>query len=193
MPTAQIIRERPMVAIPEVTFDAIGNCLWVLFEDDDYRIWCGIFGAGELHYYEGKTQHLNEDDYLVLVAGRLYRLNASTRSLTFASEERMLTDAVYVPSRDLVIACDFTNLFGYYADGTKWRSDRVSFDGIKLNRVDNDAVYGFVDDLNEVGTPFTLYFDGMRIEAELDRSIFGMLPSVSGDTLPNSQSRESFQ
>ena len=175
MPTAQIIRERPTAPIPEVAFDAIGNCLWVLFEDDEFRTWCGIFGAGELHY-EGKLQHLTNDDYFVLTRGRLYRLNANTRSLVFASEERMLTDAIYVPSHDLVIACGFTNLFGYYADGTKWRSDRVSFDGITLDRVDDDSVHGFVDDLNEVGTPFKLYLKGMRIESDVDRSIFSMLP-----------------
>jgi hypothetical protein len=72
MSTAEIIRERPTAALPEVAFDAYGNCLWVLFEDDEYRQWCGIFGAGDLHY-EGKVQRLRNDDFLVLVAGRLYR------------------------------------------------------------------------------------------------------------------------
>jgi hypothetical protein len=175
MSTANIIRERPMAAIPEVTFDAYGNCLWILFEDDNFRAWCGIFGAGKLKY-EGKLQRLSNDNYLVLAAGRLYRVSANTRSLVFASEERLLTDAIYVPSHDFLIACDFTHLFGYYADGTKWRSERVSFDGITLGRVVDDSVHGFVDDLNEVGTPFTLFLDGMHIESDVDRSIFSKLP-----------------
>lgn len=176
MPTAQIIRERPRATIPEVTFDAFGNCLWILFEDDDFREWCGIFGAGELHY-EGKLQRLNNGDYSVLVAGRLYRVNVNSRTLVFASEERMLTDAIYVPQRDLMIACDFTNLFGYYADGTKWRSDRVALDGISLDRVDNDSVHGFFEaDVNEFVPPFTLYLDDMHIESESDFRIFSKLP-----------------
>src|SRR6476620_10313185 len=105
MPTAEIIRERPASAIPEVAFDAYGNCLWVLFEDDEYRQWCGIFGAGDLQY-EGKLQKLSSIDFMVLVAGRLYRVDANCRKLIFASDERMLTDAVYDSKRDLIIACD---------------------------------------------------------------------------------------
>lgn len=177
MPTAQIIRERPMATIPEVTFDAYGNCLWILFEDDDFREWCGIFGAGELHY-EGKLERLNNDHFSVLVAGRLYRVNVNSRTIVFASKERMLTDAVYVPQRDLMIACDFTNLFGYYADGAKWRSDRIAFGGISLDRVDENAVHGSFDaEMSGFNTPFMLYFDDMHIESDSNFRIFSKLPS----------------
>ena len=152
MSTAEIIRERPASAIPEVAFDAYGNCLWVLFEDDDYRQWCGIFGAGN-HNYEGKLQKLRNDDFLVLVAGRLYRFTANDRKLCVASEERLLTDAVYDHKRDLVIACDWTKLFCYDSQGLKWQSKRVSFDGITLDRIDDDCVYGMVNDLSDDGAP----------------------------------------
>src|SRR5262245_33807820 len=128
MSTAEIIRERPASAIPEVTFDAYGNCLWVLFEDDEFRQWCGIFGAGDLQY-EGKVQKLVNDEYLVLVSGRIYRVDANNRRLLFASTERMLTDVIYDPKRDLVISCDWTKLLCYDTSGLKWNSKRVSYDG----------------------------------------------------------------
>ncbi|MEZ6109871.1 MAG: hypothetical protein R3C99_02445 [Pirellulaceae bacterium] len=173
MATAEIIRERPASAIPEVAFDAYGNCLWVLFEDDDYRQWCGIFGAGDLHY-EGKLQNVKNDEFMVLVAGRLYRVAANDRSLRFASEERMLTDAVYDRKRDWVIACDWTNLLSYDSNGLKWRSKRVSFNGIALDRIDDDCVYGMVNDLSDDGASFTLWLDALYVESNVDPRILGM-------------------
>jgi len=173
MSTAKIIRERPASAIPEVAFDAYGNCLWVLFEDDEYRQWCGIFGAGDLHY-EGKVQRLRNDDFLVLVAGRLYRVAANDQKLLFASEERMLTDAVYDHKRDLVIACDWTNLLCYDSNGLKWRSKRVSFDGISLDRIDEDRVHGTVNDLSDDGASFTLWLDELYVESNVDPGILDM-------------------
>jgi hypothetical protein len=172
MPTAEIIRERPASAISEVAFDAYGNCLWVLFEDDEFRQWCGIFGAGGLHY-EGKLQRLRNDDFLVLVAGRLYRVTANDRKLRFASDERMLTDAVYDHKRDLVIACDWTNLLCYDSNGLKWRSKRVSLDGISLDRIDDDCIHGTVNDLSDEGASFTLWLDELYVESTIDPRIFG--------------------
>ena len=173
MATADIIRERPVSAIPEVAFDAYGNCLWVLFEDDEYCQWCGIFGAGDLHY-EGKLQNLKNDEFMLLVAGRLYRVAVNDRSLRFASEERMLTDAVYDGQRDLIIACDWTNLLCYNVNGLKWRSKRVSFDGITFERVDEDCVYGTVNDLSDDGASFTLWLDAFYVESDVDPRILGM-------------------
>jgi hypothetical protein len=172
MPTAEIIRERPASAIPEVAFDAYGNCLWVLFEDDEYRQWCGIFGAGDLQY-EGKLQKLSSIDFMVLVAGRLYRVDANCRKLIFASDERMLTDAVYDSKRDLIIACDWTNLLCYDSHGLKWQSNRVSLDGISLDRIDEDCVYGTVNDLSDDGAPIQLWLDELYVESSVDPRIFG--------------------
>jgi hypothetical protein len=173
MATAEIIPERPASAIPEVAFDAYGNCLWVRFEDDDYRQWCGIFGAGDLHY-EGKLLDLRDDHVLVLVAGRLYRVAANDRKLVYASDERMLTDAIYDRKRDWVIACDWTNLLCYGSHGLKWRSDRVSIDGISLERMDEDCVYGTVNDLSQDGAIFTLWLDALYVESNADPRILGM-------------------
>ncbi|QDU73101.1 hypothetical protein Pan97_00680 [Bremerella volcania] len=173
MATAEIIRERPAWVIPEVAFDAYGNCLWVLFEDDEYRQWCGIFGAGNLHY-EGKLQNLTTDEFMVVVAGRLYRVAANDRSLRMASEERMLTDAVYDRHRDLIIACDWTHLLCYDANGLKWKSKRVSLDGIAFDRIDEDCVYGTVNDLSDDGASFTLWLDALYVDSDVDPRILGM-------------------
>jgi hypothetical protein len=167
MSTAEIIRERPASPIPEVTFDAYGNCLWVLFEDNEYCQWCGIFGSGDLSY-EGKLQKLRGDDFMVLVAGRLYRVSANDRKLRFASQERMLTGAVYDAERDLVIACDWLTLLCYDSRGLKWRSKRVSYDGITLDRVDEECVYGTVNDLTEDGALFQLWLDALYVESTAD-------------------------
>lgn len=172
MATAEIIRERPASATPEVAFDAYGNCLWVRFEDDDYRQWCGIFGAGDLAY-EGKLLGLRDDHFFVLVSGRLYRVAANDRKLMYASNERMLTDAIYDRKRDLVIACDWTNLLCYGSHGLEWRSDRVSIDGISLERVDEDCVYGTVNDLTPDGATFALWLDALFVESNADPWILG--------------------
>ena len=163
MATATILRERPRAAFPEVTFDAYGNCLWVLFEDDEYRQWCGIFGAGDLQY-EGKVEVLRSDDFMVLVAGRLYRVNSNRRELVFASDERKFTDAIYHHNRDLVIACDWTNLYCFNSQGLQWQSKRISWDGISLDRLDGDCLYGSAADLHDP-VQFTLYLDAMHVES----------------------------
>lgn len=173
MATAEIIRERPTSAIPEVAFHATGNCLWVLFEDDAYCQWCGIFGAGDLHY-EGKLQNLQSGDFLVLAAGRLYRIGVNERKLVFASDERMLTDVIYDRHRDVIIACDWTNLLCYDSRGLKWRSKRVSLDGVALERIDEDCVYGTVNDLSDAGAPFKLWLDALEVESKVDSRILGM-------------------
>ena len=127
MTTATIVRERPIQMIPEVAFHALGNCLWVLFEDVNYRQWCGIFGAGNL----SSEVKLDDTGFAVLVSGKLYRVNANSRDLRFVSEEQELTDAVYSPERDLIVSCDWSNLYTYTKRGRSWRSGRVP---MKVNR-----------------------------------------------------------
>lgn len=173
MASATIIRERPASYVPELSFDARGNCLWVLFEDDEYRSWCGIFGAGDLHY-EGRVELLSGGDCAVLVSGRLYRVDVNQRVLRFRSDRSDLTDFIYVPARDLLVACDFIELFAYGRDGRLWRSGRVSLDGIALESADEDQVYGYVTgDYEYVSAPFTLYLDAMYVDSDVDRTLFG--------------------
>ena len=111
MSNAEIIRECPASAIPEVPIYVYGNCRWVISKTM-ITVNGAAYRAGN-HNYEGKLQKFRNDDFLVLVAGRLYRITANDRKLCVASEERMLTDAVYDHKRDLVIACDWTKLFCY--------------------------------------------------------------------------------
>jgi hypothetical protein len=171
MASAEIIRERPALAIPEIVFDAYGNCLWVLFEDDDYRQWCDIFGAGDLQY-EGKVTSLRDDEFMVLVAGRIYRVAAHRRVLMFASQERMLTDSVYDPKRDLIVGCDGTHLYCYDGKGLRWRSNRMSRFKISLDRLDEDCLYGTVNDLSDQVRSFTLWLDARYVESDIDPFIF---------------------
>ena len=171
MASATIIRERPASYVPEVSFDARGNCLWVLFEDDEYRSWCGIFGAGNL-LNEGQVELLNGGDCAVLVSGKLYRVDVNQRILRFRSEESELTDFLYVPARDWLVACNFIELFAYGRDGRIWSSGRVSLDGIALQSADDDVVYGYVADHRPVSIPFTLYLEAMYIDSDVDRTLF---------------------
>ncbi|TWT29971.1 hypothetical protein Enr8_46280 [Blastopirellula retiformator] len=62
MPAATILRERPTASVREIQFHATENCLWVMFEDEEYTQWCGIFGAGTQRY-EGKIIELSEGEF----------------------------------------------------------------------------------------------------------------------------------
>lgn len=181
MPSAKILRERPTASIREIQFHATGNCLWIMFEDEEYAQWCGIFGAGTQRY-EGKIIELSEGEFAILVAGKLYRVNANSKQLAFASEQDDLTDVIYAPDRDLLVGCDYTTLYVFGPQGLKWKSERVSWDGIELVDVTDGRVNGFVLDLsNDVEgeimapapkVPFMLFLDEMHFESEIDRSWF---------------------
>ncbi|TWT29973.1 hypothetical protein [Blastopirellula retiformator] len=121
-------------------------------------------------------------EFAILVAGKLYRVNANSKQLAFASEQDDLTDVIYAPDSDLLIGCDYTTLYVFAPQGLKWKSERVSWDGIELVDVKESTVSGFVLDLfNDVEgeimapaqkVPFLLFLDELHFESEIDGSWF---------------------
>jgi len=134
---AEILAEPPVSgSIPERWYDATGDCVWVRFDDGDNGeggAWAGVFGSSRLTGRASVTLFGGGPWALVIAGGRGYVVDTRTGELRHRTECDYLVDAIAVPGRDLVVACDFTDLYAYSASALVWRSDRVALDGIEFD------------------------------------------------------------
>jgi hypothetical protein len=153
---------------PEVHFDVSGLGTWVHFEDDEYEDWLGVFGRGDIvrernfvvSFYTGGCA-------LVSAWGRGYVVNVNTRTMVYRTSCDMLVGAVAIPGRDLVIACDWTNLYAYSCTAEVWGSKRIASDGIEFVDASSDTLTGRAYIWSE-WQPFTLRFDSWQMTPDLD-------------------------
>ena len=152
--------------VPERWFDAAGSCAWVRFVDDDGDEWAGVFGRSGFSGHckavlcgDGRTA-------LVIADGQGYVVDAQTGELHHKTTCDCLCDAIAVPGREFVIACDFTGLYAVSKQGEVWHSPRVALDGIRLNGATEASVTGEAW-WHDEWCSFTLEFDGWRIQGDL--------------------------
>ena len=131
--------------VREYFFDAKSQCSWFCFEDDSGEEWVGVFGCSELTtscntaipFSDGKN-------IFVIAAGQGYIVECSTRKLRYKTSIDCLTSVIAAPSRDLIIAADYTDLYAFDSQNLIWHSDRVALDGIKLDSSTRDGMFGKV-------------------------------------------------
>lgn len=142
------ILTRPPVSgtIPEVHFDAKGECTWVRFEDDDGEEWAAVFGSGQTAAAKAVT--LDPGPYAFVVAGgRGYFIDTARRSLIYRAECDYLGDVLAVPGRNLVAAATFWTLYVFSPDSRQplWE-DVVACDGIRLTSATGQVIKAEVED-----------------------------------------------
>jgi hypothetical protein len=49
-------------------------------------------------------------------------------------------DLVDIPAISLIVFCDYTNMSAYGPNGFVWRSHRLSYDGLKIERADSQKI-----------------------------------------------------
>jgi hypothetical protein len=53
-----------------------------------------------------------------------------------------ITDVRILPEHKMIVFVDFTHIFAYGAEKTLWRSERLSWDGITIQQVATNHLFG---------------------------------------------------
>ena len=164
MTEAILLKNRPISGTyPEQWFDAQGQCTSILFEDDKYEKWLGIFGNSEFTQYSAVILFPVTSSVLIVAKGQGYVVDVNTKELRYKTNCDYIVNAIQVPSQDLIIACDFTDLYAFSSKKELWRSDRIASDGIELATAANRDVYGKAWNYDH-WQDFTLHTDNMVVE-----------------------------
>lgn len=107
----QILNHQPISGtIEERWFDAVGDCLWVRFEDDEGVAWVGVFGKVGFTQVRAAVGFNEGRSAFVIAGGQGYVVDLETRSLRYKTDYDAHVSAIAVPGRDLIITCDYTCL-----------------------------------------------------------------------------------
>jgi len=165
MVEAKLLSQIPLSgSIDELRFNATGNCTWVEFTDNSYNSWCGIFGHG-VETGHSSVAINSVDQSFVISQGQGYLIDINSRKLLHLTKNDWLISVISVPNCDVFVACTDTKIYAYSSKGLLWVSERVSFDGIKLNSSDDHKVKGKVWNL-EKWVGFSLKLDGWVYQSE---------------------------
>ena len=132
-------------SIPEHWYDAWADCVWVHFDAGEGREWAGVFGASGVTASKVVTLFGGDRSAFVIARGQGYIMDTRSRELRHRTERECLVDAMALPGRDLVAACDSWNVFVYSSAGLVWRSDRIAVDGIRLEAAGPEELAGSCD------------------------------------------------
>ncbi len=165
---AKILNIRPDLDwYPETWFDNFGVGNYILFEDSNYEDWLGVFSGGEITDFTKIILFEEKSFLLIIFQGQGYLININSRQLFFKTKCDCLVDAIKVPEQDLVIACDFTNLYAFTNDRDIWTSSRLSSDGIQLVESTNEFLIARAWIMGK-WCDFKLIYDGWLIEGNED-------------------------
>jgi len=161
---AMLVQKRPISSTyPEQWYEAKDQCTFALFEDDKYEEWLGVFGNGGITKYSSVINFPNTSSVLVVAKGKGYVVDLQTRDLRYQTTIDYIVQAIQIPERDLIIACDFTKLYAFSSAKQLWQSDDVASDGIELDKASENDVRGKVWLYNH-WQQFTLYVDSLTME-----------------------------
>ena len=156
---AKLLSKRPVSGLySEEWFDTIGDCDSVLFEDEDYQDWLGVFGRGRIVKFSTAILYTVGSTALVIAGGKGHVIDVNSRELKFRTTCDHLVGAIAVPERHLAIACDFTHLYALTSTEETWKSERAAMDGIRFGHVTPENLSGLAWDLDGWHT-FTLRYD----------------------------------
>jgi hypothetical protein len=148
---------------PEQWYKAKGECTFALFEGAEYEKWLGVFGNGGITQYSAAIDFPTTACVLVIARGKGYVVDIQSRQLRYETECDYIVNAVEVPTRDVIVAYDFTRLYAFSSEKQLWQSDNIASDGIELGEVSNAYVRGKVWRYDQ-WFPFTLKVDELSIE-----------------------------
>ena len=143
---ARILRTPPQSGdFEEHRFDAYGECTWVKFEDHTGLEFCGVFGGGI-----GNRSSLARlgDRAFVISAGQGYIVDIRSRSLVHQTKSDDLVAVASAGRCGRFAAHDLIKFF-VYDNGLIWASKRISADGIIIDEVRDDVVFGKVFDFED--------------------------------------------
>jgi hypothetical protein len=161
---AEILERRPLSGTyPECWYEAKDQYTYVLFEDDLYEKWLGVFGNGRIVEYHAVVNFPTTTSLMVVGGGKGYVVDGNTRELHYQTECDYLSSAHAIPAKDLIIACDFTGFYAFSSEKQLWQSGRIASDGIDIDVVSAEEIAGRLW-LNGFWRGFKLQLENFSVE-----------------------------
>jgi hypothetical protein len=131
------------IRIPDAGEDV--DALTLRITPADSAAWVGSFArgfeTGEL--LSGVYAWPDGVSLAVVSAGYGYVLKAAEQGKNWVRLEPMpITDVRVAPEHKLIVFADFTHIYGYGAQKTAWKSERLSWDGITITKVATNHIFG---------------------------------------------------
>lgn len=124
----------------EVQFNASSSSTFVKFVADG-KGWVGVFGNGVRP--GKKVVPFNGNRHAFVIAdGNGYVVDVKTRQLTFESDDEMLVDVIIIPDREVVVACNHTDLMVFDPQRERGVLEQAATDQIVFEKADTKHVYG---------------------------------------------------
>ena len=149
--------------------------LLVEIRPDHTARWVGVFGFGDVstRTVTGVYSMPDPDRICVVARGQGYVVRAAAPELWELVPAVPVTDVVPIPARSLLVFATFTILLAYGDNGVRWRSQRMSSDGLQIRHVSETTIDGSgVDAASGSDTHFSLDLaTGRRVDGPVRRSV----------------------
>lgn len=106
--------------------------------------WIGIFAFGDMlprgdcHAFPGP----GPNRLTILAKGEAYIASPNNPDLYIQVKSCPAIQAVPVPSRNIVLFHDYTEIVAYNENGLAWETARISWDGIEIDEVSDSVILG---------------------------------------------------
>lgn len=145
----RILNELPGVASKIVYFPNEGSGVrrdgvMVKFLPNIGEPWIGIFAfgnmlpSGECGVYPGPGRN----QLTVLAKGNAYIVSFNNPTSFIYVKSNPVIHVIPVPSRNLILFHDYTEIVAYNENGLMWETARISWDGIEIDKVSDTMIFG---------------------------------------------------
>ncbi len=154
---AKILKQPPLSGdFEEHSFVESGNnTLWVSFLDSEYLEWVGVFSKGDWKSTNIVLPLVDKSLFLIVAGGQGYFVDPNSRKISAKTDWDMIEDIVYNDETNSFLATDGLCLAILEGTNMVWCGNRVSIDGISLEKQVGTVVYGKVNDLSDEGCKYS--------------------------------------
>lgn len=121
-----------------------GPIVQIVRGHENEQPWVGTFADGDLspNALTGIFTHPNPEWVCVVARGEAYIVNVSDPSQHESVNVVPVMGIVPVPSAGILVLYDFTRLVAFGAKGVKWRTPRLSWDGLRDVSFNGEKIVG---------------------------------------------------
>ena len=131
----------------------------VLIEKKGYDKYCGNFSNGVCDF----SKVVSIDNVAFIIAkGRGYLLDVNSREILLDTLVANFSEIYTNVERGLFIACTNTELYIYGRSELVWNSPRISSDGIRIEKIEEDRILGQIFD----------FMNWVDFELKLEKFVF---------------------
>jgi hypothetical protein len=107
--------------------------------------WFGFFAAGfdSPHVMNAVCSSPDPDSVCVIAGGYAYVVNSSKPGQWHRIEQRPVVELRTVTDQRLILFAGFTSITALGPNGVLWTTQRLSWEGIQITRIDGEVLHGY--------------------------------------------------